>query len=172
MKKRKTRRHARINRDIAAAKDADGLLNSTQNPPITTSGSTATPTADDQNSPGGNTVTDPVIPKPSDPRVRGSVLGPPILNRKKPTVRMETPPTPDGMLIVRSITGGLHEYPYADMAKGWRVYNRYLSVSTATGWVNWPWESILMWETIHNSEAYRSARSNEEEKEQWQSLRR
>lgn len=97
-----------------------------------------------------------VIPKPGP---RGSVLSPPARNRSKPTEKVETPPTQDGMLVVTSASGHRHEYLYKNMHRGWRVYNRYLSVSTETGWVNWPWGSMLNWETVHNSPEYRSAAS-------------
>lgn len=64
------------------------------------------------------------------------------------------PPVPDGKLVVRTVHGQTHEYPYKDMkpsGAGWRPQSNYLSVSTEFGRVNWPWHSILNFETHPNS---------------------
>lgn len=96
------------------------------------------------------------IPKP----------GPPLHNDSRKKKPVETGALkPDGKLILISTSGIQHTFTYEEMVKGWRVYNRYLSISTKTGWSNWPWSSVLTWETVGNSETYRAARTAKPEQE-------
>lgn len=63
-------------------------------------------------------------------------------------------PIQDGWLSLTSTSGIEHRYMYKDMPHGWRPHNNYLSISTPTGRVNWPWRSIFVFETQANSPAF------------------
>lgn len=109
-----------------------------------------------------------MVPENAKP---GSWLSPVQIQESNEPLPGTPPPTlpPDGRLIVTSMSGVPHEYPYADMKNGWRPTMSYLSVSTLTGRVNWPWHAILNFETISNSREYTQAR---ERLSAWENARR
>jgi hypothetical protein len=79
-------------------------------------------------------------------------------NATDPTDPEPVIPEANGKLVLRSVSGGVHEYLYKDMPKGWRPRELYLSISTAEGWAHWPWSSILHFETHVNDDEYVEAK--------------
>lgn len=71
--------------------------------------------------------------------------------RRSAVLDVTTPPVPDGRLIVRTMQGNEHVFPYAEMPHHWRPTSSGIKISKSTGWYTITWHNIFSFESVTNS---------------------